>query len=83
MIFQIETKDPCGVARKMLAVGALPDDELEMLRNGRSVMKGSIGWFAARRVRENEKHFPTFVKWRPFLMTRSPSETASDDLEAP
>jgi hypothetical protein len=81
MIHQIETRDPFSAARKLIEAGAARDDEFEMLRDGRPVMRGSVGWFAARRVLETATISPRFVKWRPFPGITGGPETASDERE--
>jgi hypothetical protein len=51
---------------------------LRVFRGMRQTMFGSVGWFADRAVREDEKTSPTFVKWKPFPEARRQPGTASD-----
>jgi hypothetical protein len=73
-------KDPeCSAARWLLNKGrADRGDVLRVYRGETPFMKGSVGWFADRRVSETEKTSPTFVKWTPFPDARRQPGTASD-----
>lgn len=74
---QVEFGDlSCGeVARRLLAEGADRRDKLQMLRGGKPVLIGGVGWFADRTIREDAKVGPCYVKWRPFPDARRRSGT--------
>jgi hypothetical protein len=55
-----------AVARLLLARGeGSASDMLVGCRDGRPVISGGLGWFAARTVIENAKTGPKFAKWHP------------------
>lgn len=75
--FEFGETAPCDLARKLLAEGADRSDRLQMLRDGKPVLTGGVGWFAERTIRENAKEGPRYVKWRPFPEVRRRPGAAS------
>ena len=69
--FETGRESPFDLARKLLAEGkAERFDRLVMLRGGRPVLSGSVGWYAKRAIQENARVGPRYVKWRPFPAMR-------------
>jgi hypothetical protein len=82
-----EWRNPeCDGARWLKAHGAADADILITTRDGVPCMRGSIGWFAARTVEENEKVSPRWVTYRPWTgpgRSAAPSETAEVAIAVP
>lgn len=78
-------RDPeCSAARWLIDNGkAERGDVLHTYRGDTPCMRGSVGWFADRRVVEDDSG-PRFVKWRPnpFALLRGDSEKTATDDEA-
>ena len=77
--FEFSEGAPCDLARKLIAEGkADRNDRLVMLRGGKPALRGGVGWFADRRLKETATVGPRYVKWRPFPATTFRPGTASD-----
>lgn len=53
-----------AAARSLLLTGKSPTDTMLTFFDGKPSMRGSIGWWAAHAVKENEKRGPALVKYR-------------------
>jgi hypothetical protein len=58
--------DMCAEARRLLVLGADPDDTLAAYRGEMRCLTGRVGWFAARTIRETAGDGPRYVRWKPF-----------------
>jgi hypothetical protein len=78
-------KDPeSSAARWLIEHGrAAKEDTLQFYRGDDPAFRGQVGWLADRAVREDANHSPTFVKWRPFPVTRRLPRTPKKRSEAP
>lgn len=74
-------KDPEPSAARWLIDNGKADraDTLQFYRGDDPALRGQAGWLADRKVREDDKHSPTFVKWAPFPVTRRPPRTPKSD----
>jgi hypothetical protein len=82
-------RDPeCAAARYLIDNGlASREDVLRAYRGDTPCLTGSVGWFADRRVTEDDKHgsgTPRFVRWRPnpFKTRRGVEEKPASDGRA-
>lgn len=74
---------PCDLARKLIAAGkAHRIDRLVMLRDGKPVLSGVVGWFADRMLIENAKTGPRYRRWEPFPVVRLRVQGAKSTLQA-
>jgi hypothetical protein len=70
-------------ARRLLAEGAAPADEIETQRDGIPCMRGSnIGKCAKLTVRETPQRGPEVVRYQPFPVYTSGPKTAVSDAPA-
>jgi hypothetical protein len=69
-------------ARKLIAEGADPEDEIETQRDGAPCMRGNIGRCAKLAVRDSPRRGLEIVPYKPFPALRS-KPTASFDLVRP
>ena len=75
---------PCSLARKLIAAGKADRiDRLVMLRDGKPVLSGVVGWFADRRLQENAKVGPRYARWTPFSRVAGLVQTAKSPRQAP
>jgi hypothetical protein len=66
----------CSAARWLLEQGlAAEGDKLTSYRDGLPCLMGSVGWFAAHTVIENEKAGPVWRKWTPIQAERPFAES--------
>ena len=64
--FEISEGPPCNLARKLIAEGkADRSDRLVILRDGKPVLRGGVGWYADRRIKETATVGPLYAKWIP------------------
>ena len=64
---EISEGSPCGLARRLIAEGkADRSDKLVMLRAGKPVLRGGVGWYADRRIQETATIGPCYARWTPF-----------------